>query len=78
MQSTLRYMTKLDRAINNKEQLESLHKLYKSINISANDLFQILKTVIRYFYQDVLSEPNLIKYNYTALKNIYVIDHTNL
>ncbi len=46
MQSTLRYMTKLDRAINNKKELRALNRLYQSANISANDLFQILKNVI--------------------------------
>ena len=45
MQKTLRYMTKLDRAINNKVNLEQLKQFYESAHISANDLFQILKNV---------------------------------
>lgn len=43
MQSTLRYMTKLDRAINNERPLKELNQFYKSRNISALDLFKILE-----------------------------------
>jgi len=49
MQKTLRYMTKLDRAINNQEDLKSLNQFYRTVNISAKDLFQILKNV-RYLF----------------------------
>ncbi len=45
MQLTLRYMTKLDRAINNEKELKELDEFYKSRNISALDLFKILETV---------------------------------
>ncbi|XP_046452018.1 pickpocket protein 28-like [Daphnia pulex] len=43
MQLTLRYMTKLDRAINNERELKELNEFYKSRNISALDLFKILE-----------------------------------
>ncbi|XP_057370231.1 pickpocket protein 28-like [Daphnia carinata] len=43
LQSTLRYMTKLDRAINNEEELLRLSRYYEARNISALDLFRILK-----------------------------------
>lgn len=43
LQSTLRYMTKLDRAINNEEELLRLGSYYEARNISALDLFRILK-----------------------------------
>lgn len=46
LQSTLRYMTKLDRAINNEEELLRLGSYYEARNISALDLFRILKKVI--------------------------------
>jgi len=39
-------MTKLDRAINNKVNLEQLKQFYESAHISAKDLFQILKNVL--------------------------------
>ncbi len=42
-------MTKLDRAINNQEDLKSLNQFYRTVNISAKDLFQILKNV-RYLF----------------------------
>jgi len=45
MQLTLRYMTKLDRAINNEKELKELDEFYKSRNISALDLFKILEMV---------------------------------
>lgn len=47
MQSTLRYMTKLDRAINNERPLKELNQFYKSRNISALDLFKILEEVLQ-------------------------------
>lgn len=46
MQSTLRYMTKLDRAITNEDELEELSQFFESQGISALDLFKILKKVI--------------------------------
>jgi len=45
MQLTLRYMTKLDRAIDNEKELKELDEFYKSRNISALDLFKILEEV---------------------------------
>ena len=45
MQKTLRYMTKLDRAINNQEELRKLDAIYQSHNITPIDLVQILKQV---------------------------------
>jgi hypothetical protein len=45
MQLTLRYMTKLDRAINNEKELKELEKFYQLHNISALDLFNILVEV---------------------------------
>lgn len=39
-------MTKLDRAINNEEELLRLGSYYEARNISALDLFRILKKVI--------------------------------
>jgi hypothetical protein len=45
MQLTLRYMTKLDRAINNERELKELNEFYKSRNISALELFKILEMV---------------------------------
>lgn len=47
MQKTLRYMTKLDRAIQNEKELEKLNEFYHSYNISATDLFAVLKEVIK-------------------------------
>ncbi|KAI9565143.1 putative amiloride-sensitive sodium channel [Daphnia sinensis] len=43
MQKTLRYMTKLDRAIQNEKELDNLSGYYKSLNISSTDLFDVLK-----------------------------------
>jgi len=45
MQNTLRYMTKLDRAINNENKLSELDTLYNSYNITPADLFNILNRV---------------------------------
>ena len=45
MQDTLRYMTKLDRAINAQEELQRLSQFYKTANITPNDLFEVLKRV---------------------------------
>ena len=45
MQLTLRYMTKLDRAIDNEKELKELYQFYKSQNISALELFKILEEV---------------------------------
>lgn len=45
LQQTLRYMTKLDRAINMEKELEDLSSKYKSLNISALDLFELLENV---------------------------------
>lgn len=45
IQDTLRYMTKLDRAHLNEEPLKELSDLYRSVNISPNDLFDLLKSV---------------------------------
>ncbi|XP_046649315.1 pickpocket protein 28-like isoform X2 [Daphnia pulicaria] len=43
MQQTLRYMTKLDRAIKNEKELENLSEFYRTQNISSADLFDVLK-----------------------------------
>ncbi|KAI9552640.1 putative amiloride-sensitive sodium channel [Daphnia sinensis] len=43
MQETLRYMTKLDRAITNEKELEYLNGYYEALNISSLDLFEILR-----------------------------------
>lgn len=45
MQQTLRYMTKLDRAIKNEKELENLSEFYRTQNISSADLFDVLKKV---------------------------------
>ncbi len=45
LQTTLRYMTKLDRAFNNEEELLKLSRYYEARNITALDLFKILKRV---------------------------------
>jgi len=45
MQNTLRYMTKLDRAINNEDKLSELDNLYNTHNITPVDLFNILNRV---------------------------------
>ena len=45
MQQTLRYMTKLDRAINNQAKLIKLDAIYQSHNITPIDLVHILKEV---------------------------------
>lgn len=50
MQQTLRYMTKLDRAINKQKDLISLGEFYRSINISSADLFDILKKVTQFVF----------------------------
>lgn len=42
-QQTLRFMTKLDRAIDNGERLKELSEFYASQNISSLDLFHLLK-----------------------------------
>lgn len=47
MQKTLRYMTKLDRAIQNEKELDNLSGYYKSLNITSTDLFDVLKKVHR-------------------------------
>ena len=44
-QQTLRFMTKLDRAIDNGERLKELSEFYASQNISSLDLFHLLKLV---------------------------------
>ncbi|XP_046649312.1 pickpocket protein 28-like [Daphnia pulicaria] len=43
LQTTLRYMTKLDRAFNNEEELLKLSRYYEALNITALDLFKVLK-----------------------------------
>lgn len=45
MQRTLRYMTKLDRAIQREEDLAELSAFYKELNVSPMDLFNLLKKV---------------------------------
>lgn len=45
LQSTLRFLTKLDRAIDQDEELEELNEFYNELNISALDLFNILEKV---------------------------------
>ena len=45
MQETLRFMTKLDRAILQEEQLQQLSQFYRSENISPMDLFKLLRDV---------------------------------
>lgn len=45
MQKTLRYMTKLDRAINNEDELNALNQFYQTSDITATDLFNVLKEV---------------------------------
>lgn len=45
MQDTLRYMTKLDRAIGAKGELQRLSQFYKTANITPSDLFEVLKQV---------------------------------
>ena len=45
MQLTLRYMTKLDRAIHNEKELKKLDQFYESQNITAIDLLNILVKV---------------------------------
>jgi len=45
MQDTLRYMTKLDRAINAQVELQRLSQFYQTANITPNDLFEVLKRV---------------------------------
>ena len=42
-------MTKLDRAIKNEKDLEELSHFYKSENLTATDLFELLKKVIDKF-----------------------------
>lgn len=39
-------MTKLDRALNNEDELQELSDFYESVNITAHDLFKILKKVV--------------------------------
>lgn len=45
MQQTLRYMTKLDRAIDKEKELAGLGEYYRSLNITSADLFDVLKKV---------------------------------
>lgn len=45
MQRTLRYMTKLDRAIENDHDLAHLSGLFRSINVTSKDLFDLFKRV---------------------------------
>ena len=45
MQETLRYMTKLDRAILAEQQLQQLSQFFRSENISPMDLFMLLREV---------------------------------
>jgi len=49
MQQTLRYMTKLDRAIKNEKELENLSEFYRALNISSADLFDVLKKVSKHY-----------------------------
>lgn len=65
MQLTLRYMTKLDRAINNEKELKELDKFYQLHNISALDLFNILVEV-RVHSQNIPVPPSSI-HNYASL-----------
>ena len=44
-------MTKLDRAIKNEKDLEELSHFYKSENLTATDLFELLKKVIDKFLE---------------------------
>lgn len=62
LQSTLRYMTKLDRAINNEKELDELNEFYQSHNISALDLFYILEEVNNNF--DSLPLPADVSVNW--------------
>ena len=50
MQQTLRYMTKLDRAIKNEKELENLSEFYRTLNISSADLFDVLKKVTQHCF----------------------------
>lgn len=59
MQKTLRYMTKLDRAIQNEKELDNLSGYYKSLNITSTDLFDVLKKVHR-----LVLELGTIVYNW--------------
>ncbi len=45
LQTTLKYMTNLDRAVNNEQELKELSELYQMNNITALDLFRLLKRV---------------------------------
>ena len=45
LQTTLKYMTNFDRAINNDAELRELNEIYQTNNISALDLFKLLKKV---------------------------------
>lgn len=65
MQLTLRYMTKLDRAINNEKELKELEKFYQLHNISALDLFNILVEV-RVHSQNIPVPPSST-HNYASL-----------
>ena len=64
LQSTLSYMTKLDRAINNEIELRELSAFYAEHNISSIDLFNILKTVIK--------ESTQIQIQFLAVDSHYV------
>lgn len=44
MQKTLRYMTKLDRAETGRMELDELSQYFRSLNISATELFSVLNT----------------------------------
>jgi hypothetical protein len=57
MQLTLRYMTKLDRAIDNEKELKELDQFYESQNITAIDLFNILVKVSVYSINITMSVP---------------------
>jgi len=60
-QQTLRFMTKLDRAIDNGERLKELSEFYASQNISSLDLFHLLKLVgVCTFFSNFCSYINLI------------------
>jgi hypothetical protein len=56
MQLTLRYMTKLDRAIDNEKELKELDQFYESQNITAIDLFNILVKVSVYSIYITMSD----------------------
>lgn len=45
MKETLRYMIKLDRADGNENILVNFREIYRSMNITPTDLFEVLRRV---------------------------------